>query len=144
MYNTLPLHLAHHYGHHILHCIIPHQTLSLALFQTTTFHVTPFIAVSHISYRTSTSRSALFRFCNTHFKSHHIGHIMHHTIDISHCTLFHITDVHIMGHIPCTPRHIQITPYCHIYASHYPISHYITLHSISHAPNLASFHHICL
>ena len=47
------------------HAIIPH-------------HIVHFISHQHLLQHTS-----ILQF---YFKSHHIGHIMHHTTDISHCT----------------------------------------------------------
>ena len=134
------------------HFTLHHSTSNaiVALFQTTAFHVTPFLTISYLSYRTSTSRSAL-----VHFALPISNRTMSATLCITPLTSriaphFTLLTCHIMGHILCTPRHIQITPYCiqitpycHI-IYHYHISHYTTLHSISHAPLLASFHHICL
>ena len=74
--------------------------------------------MSHISYRTSTSRSTLYHFAIPYFKSHRIGHIMHHTTDISHCTPFRITDVpynatfHVL-HATLISHHILATSLMH-------------------------------
>ena len=124
-----------------LHCIIPHQTPSLTLFQT--IHVTPsFLTVSHISYHTSTSRSTLFHFAIPYFKSHRIGHIMHHTTSriapyftssyVPHSTTFHVVPAtfHIPPYIGHIMRHTttsRITP-------HFTHCRHRILH--------ASFHHI--
>ena len=143
--HCMPLHLALHHitlwppQHFTLHHSTSSQTPPLALlFQTTPFHVTPsFLTISYISYHTSTSRGTLFHFAMPYFKSHHIGHIVHHTTDVSHCTPFHITlTYHITPHsMYSTPHRFQITGLI-IYASHHHISHHI-LHNI--APHF--FHH---
>ena len=128
MYNTLPLHLAPPHittatTFYIASFHIESNAISGIIPNHTTFHFTPFLTISHISYRTSTSRGTLFHFAIPYFKSHHIGHIMR-------CTPFHITDVpHSMY---STPHQCQITPYGHIiYASHHHISHHI-LHMAPH------------
>ena len=96
MYNTSHLITSFH----ILHCIIPHQTPSLTLFQTTPHstsdhHSSPY----HISYHTNTS----IPFCNTIFqialyRPHYAAHHM------SHCTPFHIT-YHIRPHAMHSTAH---------------------------------------
>ena len=86
----------------------------LALPLRTTVHITP-------SYYTSTSRSTLFHFAVIYFKSQHIGHNMHHTTDVSHCTPFHITDIphnatSVSDHIIYWPHHLCTPPHL---ASHH-------------------------
>ena len=127
IYNTLPLHLA---PHHILHCIISSTSNAISdiILSHTTFHITPsFLTILHISYHSSNSQHTAIPLHNTVFKSHHIGHIMYHTTSriAPHFTL-------LTYHIPCTPCHIQITPYTgHIIcASHHHITHHI-LHNIA-------------
>ena len=103
----------HHY-HHILHCIIPHQTPSLTLFQTTPHSTSDHFSTFHIAV-TSTSCSALFHFTIPYFKSHHLGH-MHHTRHL-HCTPESQYWCTTQRHIPCTPRHI--TSFHTIYWPHH-------------------------
>jgi len=155
MYNALPLHLA---PHHISLRPLAHFT-SFHIESTgiipnhTTFHVAPFLTTSHISYHTSTSsRSTLFHFAIPYFKSHHIGHIMHHTTNIIHWTPFHITDVphnatfHVLhatsvsDHTICWPHHLcialpHLTPHFtqHCTAFHMlPILHHSTTSDCDH------------
>ena len=146
-----------HYGHHILHCIISHQTPSLALFQTphsTSHHFLPYHALNiapaplaahystlqyHISNRTMSATLCITPLTSriaphyTLLTCHIMGHIMHHATDISHCTPFHVTDVPQMYSRPHSDH--TILPHLCI-ASHCHISHHTTLHSISHAPHL--------
>ena len=137
MYNALPLHFA---PHHISLRPLAHFT-SFHIESTgiipnhTTFHVAPFLTTSHNSYHTSTSsRSTLFHFAIPYFKSHHIGHIMNHTTNISHAAPhFTLLTYHITPHsMYSTPHQFPITPYVGriIYASLYRISHHI-LHNIA-------------
>ena len=148
MYNTLPLHLAtslrpphftlYHSTSNAISGIIPNHHIP----RHTIPHHIRFISHQHLSQRSSplyhiSNRTMSATLCITPLTSCIAPH-------------FTLLTCHIMGHILCTPRHIQITPYCiqitpycHI-IYHYHISHYTTLHSISHAPHLASFHHICL
>ena len=118
MYNTLPLHLASHYGYHILNCIIPHQTPSLVLFHTTPHSASHHSSPSRPFHIAPAPLAAHFHF--TIFeKSHHIGHI---TPLSSHCTPFHITDVphnatSVSDHILATfyttlLRHFTYSPSC--------------------------------
>ena len=126
MYNALPLHLApRHTTLRPPHFTLHHSTSKRHLWQL--FQTTPHStshhssASSHISYRTSSSRGTLFHFAIPYFKSHHIGHIMHHTTDISLCTPFHITcvphnttfhELHatISDHTIYWPHHLCIAP----------------------------------
>ena len=155
MYNTLPLHLApHHITLRPPHFTLHHSTsnaISGIIPNHTTFHVTSFLTISHISYRTSTSRGTLFHFAIPYFKSHHIGHIMHHTTDISHCTPFHITDVphnatfHVLyatsvkDHTIYWPHHLCITPH---FTQHCTAFHIIPPHLTVITPNSTSHYHV--
>ena len=124
----------HHY-HHILHCIIPHQTPSLTLFQTT-----PHSTSDHFSYHTfhiaetSTSCSALLHFTIPYFKSHHLGH-MHHTTriappsrntDVPHNATFHVLHAtSVSDHTIYWPHHL-----CIALATSRITTFYTTLHRI--------------
>ena len=127
--------------HHILHCIIPHQRPFLT-FQTAPHpHSSP--------YHTSTSRSTLFHFALPYFKSHRIGHIMHHTTSriapyftsscVPHNTTLHVLHAtfHIppyIGHIMHRPTTSRITPhFTHCTAFHMPLH---ILHSCIIPPHL--------
>ena len=72
--------------HHILHCINPHQTSSLTLFQTTPHSTSDHSSPYHTFHITPTP---LFHFAILYFKLHCISHIVQHTT--SHCTPFHVT-----------------------------------------------------
>ena len=142
---TTPSHCrtsSHHY-HHILHWLIPHQTPSLTLFQATP-HSTSHHQFCHHIAPTPLAHYSTLQY-HIGFKSHHIGHIMHHTISSRAAPHFHIPDVP-QHHIPCTLRHISDHT---IYWPHHlcitttsRTTFYTILHRISHAPHLASFHHI--
>ena len=149
MYNALPLHLAPHHITATTFYIASFHIESTGIIPNhTTFHVTPFLTTSHISYHTSTSsRSTLFHFAIPYFKSYHIGHIMNHTTNITHWTPFHITDVphnatfHVL-HATTVSDHTIYWPHHLCIALPHLTTFYTTLHRISHAPHLASFHHI--
>ena len=145
---TLPLHLAPHHitttfyiapfhiKHHLWH--IPNHT---------TVHITPsFLTMSHISYRTSTSRSTLYHFAIPYFKSHRIGHIMHHTTDISHCTPFRITDVpynatfHVL-HATLISHHILATSLMHRTTTSRITPHFTQHCTIFHNPYYTTTFH---
>ena len=112
MYNALPLHLAPHH-------IIPHQTPSLTLFQTTphstsdhhfspyhTFHITPAPLAAHYStlqYHIS-NRTISATLCITPLTSRIAPHFT--------LLMYHITPHSMYS----TPHQFQITPYIgHIY-----------------------------
>ena len=84
------------------HTTVPHHTIIH-------HHITP----------APQSRSTLFHFAIPCFKSHHIGHIMHHTTSRT-APHFHITDV------PYNAT-FQTTPYI-IYASHHHFAQDIAPH----------------
>ena len=118
---------SHHY-HYILHCIFPHQTPSLTLFQAThsTSHHHRFSP--YRTFHIGTSRSTLFNFAIPYIyiglKSHPIGHIMHHTTSSG-------TAPHHSFHIP--------VPQCHIptmYSTPHFRSHHISRRTTSHAHSL--------
>ena len=94
--------------HHILHCIIPHQTPSLTLIPNyATFHVTPaLLAISHILYYTSTSRSTPY--------SPLQYHISDRTISATLC----ITP--LTSRISCTPHSMYSTPHVSDDAIYWP------------------------
>ena len=108
MYNTLP-HLAHHHiwryskPHHI-----PRHTIgSQSPYRT--FHIAPTPLAAHYSTLQY----------HIGFKSHHIGHIMHHTISSRTAPHFHIPDVphnatfhvlYISDHTIYWPHHLCIAP----------------------------------
>ena len=137
-YRIIPPHFTlHHSTSNTISDIIPNHT---------TFHVRPFLAISHILYHTNTS----IPFCNTIFqialyRPHYASHHM------SHCTPFHVT-YHIRPHSMYSTAHFRshhiYRPY---YALHHHISHRTTFSRHNVAPNftcrsisciIASFHHI--
>ena len=136
MYNTLPLHRAPRY------IIPPHFTLHHSTSNTVSDidpklrhiprhtsiarHITHFILHQHLLQHT------LFPFAIPYFKSHHIGHIMHHTTDVSH--QLHPT-FHVLHATYFRWRHILATSFMHHHIS-YHTTFYATLRRISCAPHL--------
>jgi len=118
--------------HYILHCIIPHQTPFLTLFQTTPHstsdhHSSPY----HISYHTNTS----IPFCNTIFqialyRPHYAAHHM------SHCTPFHIT-YHVRPHSMYSTAHFRSH---HILAILCIAPPHLTSHHIFKTQRCTEFH----
>ena len=133
---TLPPHftLAHSTSNTISDVIPSHATL----------HVTPsvlghriahFISHQHLSQHTYSTLQY-----HIGFKSHHICHIMHRTISSRTAPHFHIPVVAHNATLHVFHTIFQITRYIdHI--SH-RTTFYTILRRISHAPHLASLHHI--
>ena len=111
----------HHY-HHILHCIIPHQTPSDIIQNHTTFHITS-LGIKQPRFTSCISTPChhilpvphlVWHCTKSHLASHHIIHILHRTLlhiaatwgwirhNITHLALqnrkFHTTLIHIT---PC-------------------------------------------
>ena len=137
-----PLHLAPHHirNHHILHRI-PHQTPTVwqnskpnhiprhtIIPHHITFHITPLSLVRHLSQHTIPLCNTIFQILTyrPHYGSHHwpLGIAPHLTL----------LTYHIMPHSDHTilATFMHRTTFC------------TTLHRISYAPHLASFHHIWL
>ena len=102
-----------HYGHHILYCIIPHQTPSLALFQTT----------PHSTSHHHSSPSHTFHIAPAPLAEHYSTlqyHISNHTISATLCITplasrtephYMLQTYHIRPHsMYSTPHQFQITP----------------------------------
>ena len=123
-------------SHHILHCII------------WPFHVTPsFLAISPISYHTSTSRSTLFHFAIPYLKSHHWyrPHYASRHVSLALHPILHYVPHNATFHV--LHATFKITPYIghimhHTTTSHHHTTFYTT--DIVAAPHSASasFHHI--
>ena len=109
------------YRHVAIASLPPHFTLHLSTSNTisdiipshTTFHVTPssVLTISHISYRHRASHYSSLQY-HIGLKSHHIGHIMHHTTSSGTAPHFHIpcTLRHISDHAIYWPHHLCIAP----------------------------------
>ena len=129
---------------HILHCIIPHQTQSLALFQTTPQSTSHHRSSTCRTFHNTSPRSTLFHFAIPYFKSPHVSatlcispHLALHpisqyvpnnaTFHVLHAT-FQITPY--IGHIMCIAPHL---------ASH-RVLHNIALHSTTSDRDHTRFH----
>ena len=125
MYNTSHLITSFH----VLHCIIPHQTPSLTLFQTTPqFHITlSFITISHQHLSLAAHYSTL----QYHVSNRTISATLCITPHLALHPIFTLLTYHITPHF--RPRHTSFM--------HRTIILHKTLHRISHALHLASFHH---
>ena len=124
---------SHHY-HYILHCIFPHQTPSLTLFQAT--HT--IIGSHRIAHFISAPLAAHYSTLQYHIglKSHPIGHIMHHTTSSGTAPhhSFHIPVPHNATFRPCTLRHIS--DHAIYWPHHLCIAPHLSSHHISHAHSL--------
>ena len=91
MYNTLPLHITSHYGHHILYCIIPHRAKRHLWHYSKPHHILRHTIPHHLAHFMPHQHLSRHIPLQYHISNRTIGHIMHHTTDISHCTPFHFT-----------------------------------------------------
>ena len=137
MYNTLPLHLApittlppHFALHHSTS-----NTVTISGIQVTPhwFHITSSVlTITHISYH-STSCSTLFHFAIPYFKSHHIGHIMHHTASRIAPGHFTLLTYHIAPHSMYSMPHSDNAIYWpHSHASHHTLTQRCTAFQMLH------------
>ena len=101
-----------HHGHHILLVASFHIKRHLVWHYSKPHHIPRHTIPHHLAHFISHQHLGLAAISNRN-----IGHIMHHTTDISHCTPFHITDIphnatsvsdHIIywPHHLCTPLHL--------------------------------------
>ena len=144
---TLPLHLAPHHvttpfyiasfhKHHLWHYSEPHHSPHHTIIPHRVAH---FISHQHLSQHTISLCTTIFQIAP------YVSHV-HHPTDVSHCTPFHITGVpynatfHVL-HVTLISHHILATSFVHRTTTP-RTTFYTTLHRISHAEHLASFHHI--
>ena len=122
-HRIIPPHFTlHHSTSNTISDIIPNHT---------TFHVRPFLTISHISYHTNTS----IPFCNTIFqialyRPHYASHHM------SHCTPFHVT-YHIRPHSMYSTAHFRSH---HILAILCIAPPHLTSHHIFKTQRCTEFH----
>ena len=125
-----------HHGHHILLVASFHIKRHLVWHYSKPHHIPRHTIPHHLAHFISHQHLGLAAISNRN-----IGHIMHHTTDISHCTPFHITDIphnatSVSDHIIYWPHHLCTPPHLIFF-----FFFLMTLHRISHAPHLASYHH---
>ena len=97
--------------HFTLHYSTSNAAISGIIPNHTTFHVTPFLTISHISYRTSTSSPL----CIPYLKSHILATLCITSLTSRTAPHFHITDVphnatSVSDHTIYWPHHLCITP----------------------------------